>query len=57
LFIEVLERQAHWFLTLDDARRKMEQWLRDYNEFRSHSAMGNKPPLSLTNGSVASHPP
>ena len=23
---------AHWFLTLDDARRKMEHWRRDYNE-------------------------
>lgn len=22
---------AHWFLTLDDARRKMEHWRRDYN--------------------------
>ena len=48
---------AHWFLTLDDARRKMEHWRRDYNEDRPHSAIGNKPPISLMNGSGASHPP
>lgn len=48
---------AHWFLTLDDARRKMEHWRRDYNEFRPHSAIGNKPPISLMNGSGAPHPP
>ncbi len=43
---------AH-FLTLDDARRKMEDWLKDYNEVRPHSAIGNKPPISLVNGSAA----
>jgi|GEM_PF-2713403 len=48
---------AHWFLTLDDARRKMEHWRRDYNEVHPHSAIGNKPPISLMNGSGASHPP
>ena len=47
---------AHWFLTLDDARQKMEHWRRDYNEVRPHSAIGNKPPISLMNGSGASHP-
>jgi putative transposase len=48
---------AHWFLTLDDARQKMEHWRRDYNEVRPHSAIGNKVPISLTNGSGASGPP
>ena len=47
----------HWFLTLDDARRKMEEWRRDYNEVRPHSAIGNKPPISLMNASGASGPP
>lgn len=32
---------------LDDARAKMEDWRRDYNEFRPHSAIGNKVPISL----------
>ena len=31
----------------DDARAKMEDWRRDYNEIRPHSAIGNKPPISL----------
>jgi putative transposase len=35
---------AHWFLTLDDARLKMEEWRKDYNTVRPHSAIGNKPP-------------
>ena len=47
----------HWFLTLDDARQKMEEWRRDYNEVRPHSAIGNKPPIALMNTSGASGPP
>ncbi len=42
---------AHWFLTLDDARAKMEEWREDYNTVRPHSAIGNKPPISLMKGS------
>uniref|UniRef100_UPI0035AF51B4 integrase core domain-containing protein n=1 Tax=Rhodoblastus sp. TaxID=1962975 RepID=UPI0035AF51B4 len=38
---------AHWFMSLADAREKVEAWRRDYNELRSHSAIGNKPPISL----------
>ena len=44
---------AHWFLTLDDARSKMEEWRKDYNNVRPHSAIGNKPPISLMKGSSA----
>jgi putative transposase len=29
---------AHWFMSLDDARRKCEAWRRDYNEERPQSA-------------------
>jgi putative transposase len=47
---------AHWFMSLDDAREKMETWRRDYNEFRPHSAIGNKVPISLLNGSSALPP-
>ena len=47
---------THWFMSLDDARAKMEAWRRDYNEFRPHSAIGNKPPISLMNGSPAPLP-
>ena len=38
---------AHWFLTLADARQKLEDWRKDYNEVRPHGAIGNKPPVSL----------
>ena len=34
----------HWFLSLDDARQKVEDWRRDYNRFRPHSALGNTTP-------------
>jgi putative transposase len=36
---------AHWFMSLDDARRKCEAWRRGYNEERPHSAIGNKVPI------------
>ena len=41
---------AHWFLSLDDARQKMEEWRRDYNEVRPHSAIGNRPPIAALSG-------
>lgn len=47
----------HWFLTFDGARAKMEEWRKDYNEVRPHSAIGNKPPISRMNASGASGPP
>jgi len=34
----------HWFLSLDDARQKVEAWRRDYNERRPHSSLGNVTP-------------
>jgi len=30
---------AHWFLSLDDARQKIEDWRQYYNETRPHSAL------------------
>jgi len=43
----------HWFMSLDDAVQKCEAWRRDYNEVRPHSAIGNRPPISLLNRSAA----
>jgi putative transposase len=40
---------THWFLTLDDARSKLEDWRRYYNEERPHGAIGNRPPITLHN--------
>jgi putative transposase len=48
---------AHWFMTLSDAREKLEGWRRDYNEVRPHGAIGNKPPISLMNPPGATSPP
>jgi putative transposase len=38
---------AHWFLTLADAREKLEYWRQYYNEDRPHSAIGYKVPSAL----------
>ena len=38
---------AHWFLSLEDAREKLKTWRRYYNEVRSHSAIGYKVPKAL----------
>lgn len=48
---------THWFMSLEDARRKMEDWRRHYNEERPHSAIGYKPPITLLNRSAAHGPP
>jgi putative transposase len=34
----------NWFLSLDDARQKIEDWRRDYNEWRPHSSLDNLTP-------------
>jgi putative transposase len=44
---------AHWFLSLADATEKLEAWRRDYNDERPHSAIGNKPPVTLIERSAA----
>jgi len=33
-----------WFMSLDDARTKIETWRQDYNHFRPHSSLGDIPP-------------
>lgn len=37
----------HWFMSLEDARQKMEDWRRYYNEERPHSAIGQRAPITL----------
>ena len=48
---------THWFLSLADARKKMEDWRRYYNEERPHGAIGNKPPIKMLNYDGAASPP
>ena len=38
---------AHWFLSLEDAREKIESWRHDYNHFRPHSALGDLTPAQF----------
>jgi transposase InsO family protein len=38
---------THWFLSLDDACRKAEQWRRKYNAFWPHSALKNPVPSAF----------
>jgi putative transposase len=47
----------HWFLSLADAREKMEAWRRHYNEDRPHGSIGHKPPILLQNSGGAASPP
>ena len=35
---------VHWFLSLDDARSKIEAWRRDYNGYRPHQSLGGLSP-------------
>jgi putative transposase len=48
---------AQWFLSLADAREKLEHWRGDYNGVRPHGAIGNKTPSALHFGAgTASRP-
>ncbi len=47
---------THWFMSLADAREKVEAWRRYYNEERPHSAIGNKSPIMLTKSGNAASP-
>jgi putative transposase len=38
---------ASWFLNLQDARRKIASWQRDYNQTRPHSALEYRTPLEF----------
>ncbi len=38
---------ASWFLSMPDARQKIETWRTDYNETRPHSALGNLTPSAF----------
>jgi len=44
----------NWFLSLEDAREKIERWRRHYNEERPHSALGNLAPREFASSGQAS---
>ncbi len=35
---------TNWFLSIEDARLKLEAWRVDYNQYRPHSSLGNMTP-------------
>jgi putative transposase len=47
---------CHWFMTLADAREKLEAWRNYYNEERPHGAIGNRSPIQLQNPGDATSP-
>ena len=38
---------GHWFTTLEDARRSIEEWRIDYNKVRPHSSLNNLTPAEF----------
>ena len=48
---------AHWFTSLEDAREKLEDWRKYYNEVRPNGAIGQKAPITLLKHDGASSPP
>jgi len=42
-----------WFLSLEDAREKVEAWRQFYNRERPHGSLGNLPPLEFAGAQVA----
>lgn len=38
---------VHWFMSLEDAREKIEHWRKDYNEYRPHSGLTYKTPAEF----------
>lgn len=43
----------NWFMSLDDAKEKIEAWRIDYNEQRPHSALGNLAPKEFASSGRA----
>lgn len=47
----------HWFLSLEDARVKVEHWRRDYNDQRPHSMLGYMTPNQYALGATEDRTP
>jgi putative transposase len=45
---------AHWFATLAEAKQIIETWRREYNESRSHRALGERTPNEIASEFAAS---
>jgi len=47
----------NWFLSLADARGKIEQWRQDYNRHRPHSSLGDLAPMEFAESCIPSASP
>ena len=47
----------HWFLSLEDAKEKIEAWRSHYNEPRPHSSLGYQSPVEYLSGGLPPNPP
>jgi putative transposase len=43
----------NWFMSLDDAKRKIESWKIDYNEYRPHSSLTYLTPAEYARNQAA----
>jgi putative transposase len=42
----------HWFMSLQDAQERFDDWRKDYNEVRPHSSLGNRTPTEFAASSL-----
>jgi putative transposase len=47
---------TNWFMSLEDAREKIESWRQDYNYFRSHSSLADTAPAVFAKQFYESQP-
>ena len=47
---------TNWFMSLEDAREKIETWRQDYNHFRPHSSLDDVPPVLFAKQFYESQP-
>ncbi len=38
---------VHWFESMEEAKAKVEDWRRDYNEARPHQSLGEQTPVEF----------
>jgi putative transposase len=47
---------VNWFLSMEDAREKIDRWRVEYNEFRPHSSLGDLTPREFAERTAAKDP-
>jgi len=47
---------TNWFMSFEDAKKKIETWRQDYNHFRPHSSLADVPPVLFAKQFYESQP-